>query len=88
MPNKTAQWRIETTQNMAKTTNLIAIAHEATLGSCFLIRPSPGSCRTDFIPIDQIPEVNEMIFVSNRHILVQFNNQKFVTFKTDGSVFE
>lgn len=74
---------------MPKTTNLIAVANkDKRRSSCFLVRPSPGSRRTDFIPSNQIPEVEDMIFVSNCHILVQFKNKMYITFKANGSICE
>ena len=72
---------------MPKSTNMISVAH-AEKGSCFLIRPAPGSRRTTFIPDNQIADIEDMSFVSNEHILVQFKNKSFVTFKSDGTVVE
>ena len=73
---------------MATTTNMIAVAHESEKGSCFLVRPAPGNRRTDVIPTKQISDIEDMLFVSNEHILVQFKNKAFVTFNADGTVQE
>ena len=82
------KWRIESAEHIPQTTKMIAIGQQNNKIFNFFIRPSPGSRITEFVAHSQIPEIEEMTFASNDHILVKFKFGTFVTFKSDGTVIE
>ena len=68
------------------TTNMIAVGHRDHQEFAFVVKPSPGSRKTDLVAFKSISEICEMIFLSNYQILVKFRNKKSVTFNANGSV--
>jgi len=44
---------------------------------CFIIKPSPSNRKVHLVRLEQKPMIKEVIFVTNNHILVQFDH-KFV----------
>ena len=71
---------------MTKMSGMLAIAEKGCKEFCFIIKPSPGSRKQDIISGKQIPDVEDMFFVSNHHVLVKFKYGKSVLFESNGSV--
>ena len=79
-------WVIASVQSMPLTTNLIAVGQKEHKDFCFVVKPSPGSRKSDIVGFQQIAEIREMLFVSNQHILVRFNGGKTVTLRSNGAI--
>ena len=73
---------------MSKTSGMIMTGSKRNKEFCFVVKPSPGSRKTVLVSEQQIPEIEDMIFISNFQMLVKFRNGKSVTFKADGSVID
>ena len=71
---------------MPLTTNLIAVGQKNHKEFCFVVKPSPGSRKSDIMGFQQISEIDDMLFVSNQHILVRFKGNKTVTLQSNGAI--
>ena len=71
---------------MPSATGIVAIGQRTHKEFCFIVKPSPGSRKSDIVPTQQIPEIRNMFFVSNSHIAVKFHSGKFVHFDSNGSI--
>ena len=71
---------------MPLTTNMIAVGQKEHKEFCFVVKPSPGSRKSDIVGFQQINEMQDMLFVSNQHILVRFNGGKTVTLRSNGAI--
>ena len=67
---------------------MVAIAEKGYQEFCFIVKPSPGSRKTDIVSGKQIPDIEEMFFVSNNHVLVKFKYGKTVLCMSNGSVID
>ena len=65
---------------------MIATCHKEHKTFCFLVKPSPGSRKSDIVGFQQIAEIDQMYFVSNQHILVRFKDSKTVTLRSNGTI--
>ena len=52
----------------------------------FVTKPAPGKRRINIVGYQQVHELQQMIFVSNTHLLVKFSGGKAVTLLSNGSV--
>ena len=86
--NQLAEWTVLSSLNIPKTTSLIAVAERGYKEFCFIIKPSPGSRKTDIVSTKQIPDIEDMFFVSNNHVLVKFKYGKAVLCMSNGSVID
>ena len=73
---------------MALTTSMIVVSHKSCEDFCFVVKPSPGNRSVDIVSQKFIPEIDDMIFVSNVHTLVRFKYGKVVVYTPNGSVVE
>ena len=53
-----------------------------------MVKPSPGSRKLDLCSFAQIPEISDLVFISNNHILIKFGKDttRIVHFKANGTV--
>ena len=65
---------------------MIATCHREHKTFCFVVKPSPGSRKSDIVGFQQIAEIDQMYFVSNQHILVRFKDSKTVTLRSNGTI--
>ena len=55
-------------------------------GNWFFLQPSPGSRKTQLIAVDERTWVSEKQFVSNRHVLLQFESKSVPDKDEDGCI--
>ena len=55
---------------MPMTTNMIAVGYNNNREFSFVVKPSPGTKRTELVGFRYQYEIKEMLFVTNQHILV------------------
>ena len=68
------------------TTNLIAVGYTPELEFSFVIKPSPDSKQSELTGFQFLQQTKEMIFVSNKHVLVRFESGKIVIFEPNGTI--
>ena len=71
---------------MNETTSMIAIGHWDQQEFNFVVKPSPGSRKTGLISFRSTPQIQDMLFVANYHVLVRFKHNRAVTFKSNATV--
>ena len=71
---------------MSETTSMVAVGHWDHKEFNFVIKPSPGSRKTDLISFRSMHQIQDMSFVSNYHVLIRFKHNKAVTFKSNATV--
>ena len=65
---------------------MIAVGQRKHQEFCFMVKPSPGSRKLDLVPYSQIPDIKEMVFVSNNHVLIVFKTGAGIHFDSNGDV--
>ena len=65
---------------------MVAVGQRKHEEFCFVMKPSPGSRKLDLVPYSQIPDIKDMIFVTNNHVLVMFKNDNNVHYSSNGDV--
>ena len=70
---------------MSKTAGIIATGQRDSKEFCFVIKPAPGSRKNNVVSSQRIPDIEEMVFISNYQVLVKFKYGKCVVFYADGS---
>ena len=80
------QWQILGIQSMSMTANCISLAQRNNSDFCFIVGPAPGSRRINIVGYHQLYEIENMLFVSNVHILIKLRGGKAVTIMLNGSV--
>ena len=73
-------WTTQSTQMIAMCSGMITLGFNASNEACFVISPTPGSKQLDHIPFKQYPDIEDMVFTDNSHILIRFKNNKIVKF--------
>ena len=53
---------------------------------CFVMKPNPGSRKVSIVGYQQLHEIEQMLFVSNTHVLLKFRGGKTVTLLSNGSI--
>ena len=51
-----------------------------------MVKPSPGTRALNTVSYQQIFEIEQMLFITNEHVLVQFRFGKIVIFNVNGKV--
>ena len=51
-----------------------------------MVKPAPGSRRVNIVGYQQLHEIEQMLFVSNNHVLLKFRGGKAVTLLSNGSI--
>lgn len=67
---------------------MAAIGHLKHQQYSFVVKPSPGSRKLDFIPYDLIPEITNIVFITNNNVLVRFKTGKIAHFMSNGMVID
>ena len=70
------------------TTNIIAQCHRSHKKFCFVVKPSPGSRKVNIVGFQQLHEIDQMLFVSNSHVLLKFKGNKAVTLLSNGCIHQ
>ena len=83
---ETKDWKVLSTCNVHQTSSIVTIAQNNSKEFCFVMKPAPGTRRTDIMAFNFIPEIEKMTFVSNYHVLVKFKYGKTVTFEANGEI--
>lgn len=55
---------------------------------CFVVKPAPGSRRVNIVGFQQLHEIDQMLFVSNLHVLIKFRGDKAVTLLSNGCILQ
>ena len=71
---------------MPLTSNIVAIGQRDQKDYCFVIKPSPGTRSLNTVSYQHIQEIEEVLFVTNNHVMVKFRFGKIVVFKSDGTI--
>ena len=71
---------------MSMTANFIALAQRNHKEFCFVINPAPGSRRVNIVGYQQLYEIEQMLFVTNTHVLLKLRGGKAVTLMLNGSI--
>jgi hypothetical protein len=79
-------WTISSVQSMSMTTNMIAQCQRNHTEFCFLVKPATGSRKISIVGFQQLYEIEQMLFVSNVHILLKFRGGKTVTLLSNGCI--
>ena len=79
-------WNIQSVQGMSMTTNQIAQCQRNHKEFCFVVKPAPGSRKLNIVGFQQQYEIEQMIFVSNNHVLMRFRGGKTVTLLSNGCI--
>ena len=53
-----------------------------------MLKPSPGTRALNTVSYQQIFEIEQMLFITNEHVLVQFKFGKIVVFNVNGKVVQ
>ena len=56
--NDTDEWNIQSVQSISLTTSMIATCHKQHKTFCFVVKPSPGSRKSDIVGFQQIAEID------------------------------
>lgn len=65
-----------TVQRLKQTTSMIAVCQKRNQDEfCFLIKPSPSTRKVHLVRMEKKQMIKEVLFVTNHHILVQFDHQ-------------
>ena len=80
------EWYIQNVQGMSMTTNLIAQCQRDHKEFCFVVKPAPGSRKLNIVGYQQLHEIEQMLFVSNNHVLMKFRGGKTVTLLSNGCI--
>ena len=81
-------WTVLSSLNIPKTSSLVAVAERGYKEFCFIMKPSPGTRKIDIISSKQIPDIEDMFFASNNHVLIKFKYGKSLLCMTNGSVID
>ena len=54
----TDEWNIQSVQSISLTTSMIATCHKSHKTFCFVVKPSPGSRKSDIVGFQQIAEID------------------------------
>ena len=68
------------------TNNMIAQCQRNHTEFCFVVKPAPGSRKITFVGHHQLHEIDQMLFISNNHVLMKFRGGKSVTLLSNGSI--
>ncbi len=68
------------------TANMIAQAQRGHREFCFVVKPAPGSRKINIVGYQQLHEIDQMLFVSNNHVLMKFKGGKAVTLLSNGCI--
>ena len=71
---------------MSMTTNIIAQCQRYHKEFCFLVKPAPGSRQVNIVGFQQLHEIEQMLFVSNSHVLIKLRGGKAVTLLSNGCI--
>lgn len=71
---------------MSMTTNMITLCEKNHSEFCFVVKPAPGSRRVNIVGYQQLHEIEQMLFVSNTHVLLRLRGGKTVTIMANGSI--
>ena len=72
------------------TTGMVIVGHRSHKEFAFIVKPSPGSRKLDLVAFQQIPEIQDMTFISNNHVQVKFGYDTFpytADFEANGTVY-
>ena len=64
---------------------MIALGQRRHVEFCFVLKPSPGSRILDLVPHKQIPDIEDMRFITDSHLLVRLK-KRAVFFYSNGTV--
>ena len=67
------------------TANVVITAQREHTQFCFIVKPAPGSRRVNILGYQQLHEIEQMLFVTNNHVLLKFRGGKAVTLMSNGS---
>lgn len=81
-----AHWNVQSVQGMSMTTNLIAQCKNSNKEFCFVVKPAPGSRKLNIVGFQQLHEIEQMLFVSNNHVLMKFRGGKTATLLSNGCI--
>ena len=68
------------------TTNMITQCQRNHKEFCFVVKPAPGSRKVNIVGFQQLHEIDQMLFVSNTHVLLKFKGDKAVTLLSNGTI--
>ena len=71
---------------MDMTTNMISQCQRNHTEYCFMVKPAPGSRKVNIVGFQQLHEIEQMLFVSNSHVLLKFRGGKAVVLLSNGSI--
>ena len=58
-------WQIQSSHLIPSHTGMIALGQRRHVEFCFVLKPSPGSRILDLVPHKQIPDIEDMRFVTD-----------------------
>ena len=70
------------------TTNMITQCQRNHKEFCFVVKPAPGSRKVNIVGFQQLHEIDQMLFVSNTHVLLKFKGDKAVTLLSNGGIHQ
>lgn len=80
------KWEISSVQSMSMTTNMVIVGQKEQREFCFVLKPAPGTRKISVVGYQQLHEIEQMLFVSNSHLLLNFRGGKSVTLLSNGSI--
>ena len=80
------KWVVSAVGSLPLTSYMIATGQKDHKNFCFLVKPSPGSRSLNTVSYQHMYEIEEVLFVTNNHVLVKFRFGKIVTFRANGNI--
>ena len=71
---------------MSMTTNMVFVGQRNQKEFCFCVKPAPGSRKISIVGFQQLHEIEQMLFVTNTLVLLNFRGGKSVTLLANGSI--
>ena len=68
------------------TTNMIVVGQRQSKEFCFVLKPAPGTRKISIVGFQQLHEIEQMLFVTNSHVLLNFRGGKTITLLANGSI--
>ena len=86
---KASNWSVGSVSNVALTSYMLTVAHNNHDDFRFVFSPSPGSKSVDIVSYQQVQQIQDVLFVTENHILVKFRyglTGKIVIFNKNGLI--
>ena len=82
----TGEWEVKSVQGMSLTTNMISLCERNHNEYCFVVKPNPGSRKLNIVGFQKLHEIEQMLFISNMHVLLKFRGGMAVTLLANGCI--